>query len=96
AGGSNVAYNWNLGDGSMGSGASLEHIYPAEGVYTAVVTASNSISQLSASTVITVDQVISGLVASNGSPVYLIHYRTLFRMRCGFRGKTRIKQIELS
>ncbi|MCP4428038.1 MAG: DUF11 domain-containing protein, partial [Chloroflexi bacterium] len=56
AGGSNVAYNWNLGDGSMGSGASLEHIYPAEGVYTAVVTASNSINSLTTTTSITIYQ----------------------------------------
>ncbi|MCP4426971.1 MAG: PKD domain-containing protein, partial [Chloroflexi bacterium] len=47
---------WNLGDGSMGSGASLEHIYPAEGVYTAVVTASNSINSLTTATSITIYQ----------------------------------------
>ena len=41
--GSNVAYSWDLGDGTSGSGAMLTHTYAAAGVYTAVVTASNSI-----------------------------------------------------
>jgi uncharacterized repeat protein (TIGR01451 family) len=49
-----VAYTWDLGDGSTASGALVAHTYPAVGTYTALVTASNQVSLLSASTVVTV------------------------------------------
>ena len=54
AAGTNVTYSWALGDGTTGAGATLTHTYPAAGVYTAVVTASNSISTLRATTPVTV------------------------------------------
>ncbi|MGD8791294.1 MAG: PKD domain-containing protein [Anaerolineae bacterium] len=46
--GSFVEYEWDLGDGSSASGASVQHVYPDAGVYTATVTASNAVSQQSA------------------------------------------------
>jgi len=70
AAGSNVAYTWAFGDGSpllttggspllptggtTGSGAVVTHTYPTIGIYTAVVTASNSVSVLTTTTSVTV------------------------------------------
>ncbi|MGD8623433.1 MAG: FG-GAP-like repeat-containing protein [Anaerolineae bacterium] len=54
--GSNVTYTWTLGDGAPGSDAVLTHTYPALGVYTAVVTATNSVSILTATTRVTIVQ----------------------------------------
>jgi hypothetical protein len=48
--GSNVGYAWDFGDGGVGSGWIVSHIYPAPGTYTAVVTASNSVSQMTDTT----------------------------------------------
>jgi hypothetical protein len=52
--GSNVSYTWTFGDDTAGSGAVVTHTYPAAGVYMAVVTASNSVSVLTATTTVTV------------------------------------------
>ena len=52
--GSNVAYTWAFGDGSVGSGANVTHTYPSVGVYTAVVTATNSASVITGTTTVTV------------------------------------------
>ena len=51
--GSNVSYTWAFGDGAIGSGQVVTHTYPAAGLYTAVVTASNSVSVLTATTTVT-------------------------------------------
>jgi hypothetical protein len=51
--GSNIACTWVLGDGDTGNGAVLTHTYPAVGVYTAVATASNSVSTVTGTTVVT-------------------------------------------
>ncbi len=76
--GSHVVYAWWLGDGAVGSGSTLSHTYPAIGVYTAVVTASNSVSQITATTRVTVTDVpIAGLVAINNSPTPLGYLTTL-------------------
>jgi uncharacterized repeat protein (TIGR01451 family) len=48
--GTEVSYLWDLGDGSSASGPAVSHIYPAPGVYTAVVTASNNLNSQSAGT----------------------------------------------
>jgi len=48
--GSNVGFTWDFGDGSAGIGAMPSHTYPAAGAYTAVVTASNSTSLMTATT----------------------------------------------
>jgi hypothetical protein len=53
-GGSNVNYTWAFGDGAIGSGATVSHLYPAVGEYEAVVTATNSLSETAASTLVTI------------------------------------------
>jgi PKD repeat protein len=47
--GTNVLYDWVLGDGSTATGAVVSHVYPDVGVYIATVTASNAVSTLEAS-----------------------------------------------
>ncbi|HNT77948.1 MAG TPA: PKD domain-containing protein [Anaerolineae bacterium] len=54
AGGSNVTYAWDFGDGVTGAGATASHSYPAPGNYTAVVTAANDAGSASANTVVEV------------------------------------------
>ncbi len=76
--GTNVTYTWDLGDGEFGSGAVVTHNYLAAGIYTAVVTAGNSVSELTATTTITItDASIAGLAASNDSPTLLGSVTTL-------------------
>lgn len=48
--GSDVIYTWDLGDGNVSQGAVVSHVYPHSGVFTAVVTASNAVSSVSATT----------------------------------------------
>jgi PKD repeat protein len=50
SGGSNVTYQWDFGDGQTGSGPTVAHTYSATGTYTAIVTASNSLNLLTATT----------------------------------------------
>ena len=52
--GSNVAYTWDLGDGESARGAVVQHAYAEPGVYTATVTAANSVSTQQAETVVTI------------------------------------------
>lgn len=67
--GTNVHYTWDFDDGQNGNGSDVAHTYPASGIYTAVVTASNSVNSLSTSTEVNIlDESISGLAASNDSP----------------------------
>ncbi len=54
SGGGNETYTWAFGDGLTGTGGITSHIYPAVGVYTAVVTATNSFNSLTASTIVTI------------------------------------------
>lgn len=49
-----VSYAWNLGDGTSGEGAIIDHTYPAIGNYTAVVTANSFGSTVTATTKIVV------------------------------------------
>jgi uncharacterized repeat protein (TIGR01451 family) len=77
-GGTNVVYTWAFGDGTGSGGAVVPHTYPSVGVYTAVVTASNSVSVLTATTLVTITDVpIVGLVATNDSPTPLGSVTTL-------------------
>jgi uncharacterized repeat protein (TIGR01451 family) len=70
--GTNVTYTWAFGDGNTGSGAVVSHTYPAVGAYAAIVTASNSVSQLTATTSVTItDAPVEGLTAINDSPTEL-------------------------
>jgi CSLREA domain-containing protein len=67
--GTNVTYAWAFGDGESGNGVPVGHIYPAVGVYTAVVTATNSTNALTVTTQVTItDAPIIDLVAFNDSP----------------------------
>jgi hypothetical protein len=52
--GSNETYAWAFGDGATDSGAVVSHTYPAIGVYTAVVTASNGVSVLTDTTTVVI------------------------------------------
>jgi hypothetical protein len=79
--GSNVTYTWALGDGTFASSAVISHAYPAVGAYTAVVTASNSVSELTATTAVTISDVpVIGLQATNSSPTPLGNLTTLTAM----------------
>jgi len=70
--GSNVVFQWHLGDGNPASGPIITHTYGAVGVYTAVVTAGNSVSLLTATTTVTVvDAPIRDLALVNDSPTVL-------------------------
>ncbi len=70
--GTNVSFQWQLGDETLADGAQVTHIYPGVGEYTAVVTASNTANLLTDTTVVTITDVpVGGLVAANDSPTAL-------------------------
>ena len=52
--GTNVAYQWDFGDGGVGSGSFATHLFTAAGVYTASVSAANGSGSAVASTIVTV------------------------------------------
>ncbi len=54
--GSEVTFTWSFGDGGHGSGAVITHTYPGTGTYTAIVTAANDVSQLTATTMVTITE----------------------------------------
>jgi PKD repeat protein len=55
-GGSNVTYEWDFGDSSNASGPVISHLYTAPGTYPAEVTATNSLGQETATTIIIIDE----------------------------------------
>ena len=70
--GSNVTYAWDFGDGESGSGPAVSHVYPSVGTYTAVVTASNSASAISDTSIVTITVApVTGLTVINDSPTLL-------------------------
>ncbi len=73
--GSNVTYAWNFGDGQLGAGATVSRTYATVGIYTAAVTATNSVSTVVANTTVTItsagDGPITGVSAANSSPTVL-------------------------
>ncbi|NJM04945.1 PKD domain-containing protein [Candidatus Gracilibacteria bacterium] len=71
ASGSNLSYSWNLGDGTLKSGASVSHSYAAEGVYTATVTASNAGSNQSRSITVLVTNVAPNASAGADRTVFV-------------------------
>jgi len=52
--GTNVTYAWSYGDSMSGGGSNPQHMYAAPGIYTASVTATNSISTTNATTNVSV------------------------------------------
>lgn len=54
--GTNVVYLWSFGDGNIDVGQLVTHIYNQPGIYTAIVTATNSNNLITATTVVTVYQ----------------------------------------
>ncbi len=76
--GTNITYAWDFGDGTSGDGANVTHTYPDIGLYTATVTATNSVSSQTTSTLVTITDVpITGLSAVNNSPTILGEVTTL-------------------
>ena len=78
--GSNVVYEWDFGDGtksftltrSLEGVRAVYHMYPAAGVYTTWVTASNSVSLLTATTTVTVTEgIVAGLAVAHDGPTAL-------------------------
>ena len=55
--GTNIIYEWDLGDGTVVTGPVVTHVYPVAGVYTATVTASNAVSSEIATTTVVVYEV---------------------------------------
>ncbi len=54
ASGTNVSYQWNLGNAVVKQGQSVTFTYDAIGFYTAIVTASNSVSLITATAPVTI------------------------------------------
>lgn len=54
--GTHIVYTWDFGDGQGATGATVNHIYANPGVYTATITASNSLGQLITTTQVTIRQ----------------------------------------
>lgn len=50
--GSNVVFSWSLGDGSLAAGAEVSHTYPTTGTFITVVTATNEVSVMTATTTV--------------------------------------------
>ena len=69
--GGNVTYRWSFDDGQMGSGRAISHTYGVTGIYTTVVTASNTVGEVSAFTVVRVEEgarlVLLPLVVKTGA-----------------------------
>jgi hypothetical protein len=57
--GGTLTYTWDFGDATSGSGASVPHIYPSPGTYTATVTVTDAFgAKASSSTAVTVNPAI--------------------------------------
>ena len=56
----NATYTWDYGDGTVGSGPNVAHIYTETGVYTAVVTAALVTTTLSAPTAVQIKSDVIG------------------------------------
>ncbi len=76
SGGTNITYDWNLGDGTVIANGSMNvsHTYGQTGTYTVVATATNNLGTETASTVVEVpasppaDDPISGLSIESSGP----------------------------
>ncbi|MCW5840998.1 MAG: PKD domain-containing protein [Caldilinea sp.] len=69
ANGSNIVYQWDLGDGNTAGGSTLTHTYAAAGTYTAKVTATNGAGSQSATVVVTVTNEKPAIVTGGNQSV---------------------------
>jgi large repetitive protein len=70
-GGTSVTYVWDFGDGlGTGTSAHPSYTYPSVGTYTATVTATNAVNQLTRTTQVIIGVPVSGLAASSNSPQF--------------------------
>lgn len=69
ASGSNIAFQWELGDGATASGSTLTHTYAAAGTYTAKVTATNGAGSQTATVVVTVTNQKPAIVTGGNQSV---------------------------
>jgi uncharacterized repeat protein (TIGR01451 family) len=74
--GTAVTYSWEFGDGAVGNGRVVTHTYAAPGLYTAVLTAANSINSDTITTTVLVEEAVDGLAilvdGLDTSPLLLI------------------------
>jgi hypothetical protein len=87
ASGTGIIFDWNLGDGEtvwglggyeLGANWVVTHVYPAVGVYTTVVTATNSINVLTATVLVEIKPVpVGGYTESASQPTWLRLWITL-------------------
>jgi uncharacterized YccA/Bax inhibitor family protein len=56
-GGSAITYTWSLGDMTTDFGAVITHTYPSTGIYLAIVTATKSVSIMTATTTVVITSV---------------------------------------
>lgn len=72
AAGTNVSYLWDFGDGfSQQAGASIDRVYSAVGVFTARVTATNSLGSQSAATQVTITDIPPQADFVSNTPAWL-------------------------
>ncbi|RLC89450.1 MAG: hypothetical protein DRI37_03770 [Chloroflexi bacterium] len=71
-------FAWDFGDGTPGTGSPITHTFGTVGMYTAVVTLTNPVSTLTATTSVEVyEEAITGLSATSDSPTLLGETTTL-------------------
>lgn len=51
AGDNIISYNWNFGDGSTGSGTDVQHVYARDGIYTVILTVTDTFGKTSSKSV---------------------------------------------
>jgi hypothetical protein len=75
-GGTNVHYEWDFGDGNVGTGAVVEHVYAETGLYEASVHAYNDVSAADATTAVNIVAVSLAPVAQEktGEPGMQVSY----------------------
>lgn len=66
--GTNVVYEWDLGDGTKGSGAVIQHKYTSVGSFIAVVTATNSLNHQSNTTTVVIEPVADLSILKTDKP----------------------------
>ncbi len=59
-----VQYNWDFGDGTTGAGESISHVYGAEGIYTATLTATDLVNASTQSVSVTITPNLSVPIAT--------------------------------